>query len=33
MVNNKNISQYEGNVPTLEHPNRKITGTPIYSQK
>jgi hypothetical protein len=32
MVNKKNISQYEGSVPTLEHPNRKITGTPIYSQ-
>lgn len=32
MVNNKNISQYDGVVPISENADRKITGSPIYSE-
>lgn len=33
MVNNmKNISQYNGVIPSLENPERKISATPLYDK-
>lgn len=28
----KNISRYDGSVPTLENPERKISGVPLYDK-